>query len=176
MLNKLNSLVFYASFLLFLVNIGSYFMGFIQIIEALNFAFIIFGFIGLSLGLKLTKNSPAKLKSLIVGLIFSGSAIWILAVFKVIDFAIYWKYALLLIFGGIIWAIWNKVFSKGNKFFQFLFAVSALMLLSCTILTCFSFFDDSNFLFYSLVFFTGSSVLIILMDRRNMKKQENPTP
>jgi hypothetical protein len=111
-----------------------------------------------------------------VGLIFCGSAIWILAVFKIVDFAIYWKYALLLIFAGIIWAIWNKVFSKGNKFFQFVFAASALMLFTCTLLTCFSFFDDSNFLFYSLVSFTGSSVLIILLDRRNAKKQEGIIP
>lgn len=174
MLNRINSIVFYLSFSLFLLNIIIYFMGFIQVIAAMNNAFVIFGFIGLTLGLKLTRNSPNKLKFGIVGLIFTGSLIWIISFyFKIIDFAIYWKYALLLIFIGIIWAIWNKVFFKGNKILKIIFALSSLMLVFCTVLTCFSFLDDSNFLFISLLVFTSSAVLIILLNERNKKKHNS---
>ncbi len=171
MLNRINSIVFYLSFCVFLLNIIIYFMGFIQIIDAMNNAFIIFGFIGLTLGLKLTKNSPNKLKFGIVGLIFTGSFIWIISFyFKMIEFAIYWKYTLLFIFVGIIWGIWNKVYFKGNNLLKTIFTLSSLMLVLCTFLTCFSFFDDSNFLFVSLLMFTASATLIILLNERNKKR------
>lgn len=174
MIYKINSTLFYLSFFSFLINLIAYLMGLIQIISAINFALIIFGFIGLTLGLMLTKKSPLRLKMAIVGLIGVGSLIWILAIFKIIDFAVYWKIALLLIFGGIIWAIWNKIFPKGNLLLKICFGLSSLALLLCTLLTCFSFFDDSNYLFYILLCFTASAILIMLLDfYKNRKKSSD---
>ncbi len=170
MLNKINSILFYLSFLSFLVNIVIYFMGFIEIIDAINYALIIFGFIGLTLGLMLTKKSPLPLKLAIVGLIGAGSLIWIFAIFKVIDFAVFWRYALLLIFSGIIWAVWNKVFVRGTGVMKIVFAISGLSLIACTLLTCFSVFDNSDFLFYSLVAFTASALLILVFHSRKSRK------
>ncbi|MGV3629750.1 MAG: hypothetical protein ACO1O6_01005 [Bacteroidota bacterium] len=174
MLNKINSILFYFSFLSFVVNIVVYFMGFIEIIDAINYALIIFGFIGLTLGLMLTKKSPLPLKLAIVGLIGAGSLIWIISIFKIIDFAIFWRYALLLIFSGIIWAIWNKVFVRGTGVMKVIFALSGLMLILCTLLTCFSFFDNSDVLFYSLVAFTASTVIILLVHTLRSRKKVNP--
>lgn len=167
---KINSVLFYLSFLAFVGNIIAYFMGFIPMIQAINYALIIFGFICLFLGLMLTKNAPALLKMGIVGLISIGALIWILAIFKLIDFASYWKYGMLLIFCGIIWAVWNKVFSKGTTLLKLLFASSALALLITTILTCFSYFDQSDTLFYSLLAFTVTALLIIVTAKPNKTK------
>lgn len=97
---------------------------------------------------------------------------WTISIFNILNFAVYWKYALLLIFSGIIWAIWNKVFLKGNKWIRTIFALSALSLLTCTILTTFSFFDNSNFLFYSLLSFTVSALLILIQDKRIERKEK----
>lgn len=170
MLNKINSILFYLSFLSFLVNIVVYFMGFIEIIDAINYALVIFGFISLTLGLMLTKNSPLPLKLSIVGLIGAGSLIWIIAVFKIIDFVAFWRFALLLIFSGIIWAIWNKVFVRGTGAMKIIFAISALTLVVCTLLTCFAFFDSSDFLLYSLIAFTASALIILLVHNLRSRK------
>lgn len=170
MLYKINEALFYLSFIAFVTNVLIYFTGFIEIIDAINYALIIFGFIGLALGLTLTRKSPLPLKLAIVGLIGTGSLLWIISIFKVISFAVYWKYALLLIFSGIIWAVWNKVFVRGTGVLKVIFALSALSLIACTLLTCFSFFDNSDFLFYSLLMFTLSALAILVVDSRKRKK------
>ena len=169
MLNKINSITFYISSLAFILNASIYLMGFIEIINAINYALVIFGFVCLTLALMLTKKSPIKLKMAIVGLIVAGSLIWTASVFKWLDLKIYWKYALLLIFTGIIWAIWNKIFFRGNRWTKILFSLSAALLLITSILTCFSFFDNSDLLFYSLVSYTFSAMLILIMHSLKQK-------
>jgi hypothetical protein len=163
---KLNSVLFYLSFLAFVGNIIAYFMGFVPMISAINYSLIICLF----LGLMLTKNAPSILKIGIVGLITIGSLIWILAIFKIIDFAMFWKYGMLFIFSGIIWAVWNKVFSRGNNVLKIIFALSAISLLVTTVLTCFSYFDQSDTLFYSLLAFTVSAGLIMVTGKPSKTK------
>lgn len=171
MIYKINSILFYLSFFAFIGDILAYFTGFLEVIDAINYALLVFGFICLFLGMMLTKNAPPSLKVSIVGLIGVGATLWLLSILKLLPFAIFWKYGMLLIFSGIIWAIWNKVFPKGSFFLKVIFGLSAFSLILTTLLTCFSFFDNSSILFYSLLIFTISSMVIILNHKSKKQKK-----